>query len=112
MAVIEKRHRKKEQEKVAPEKMAPEKMAPEKMAPEKMAPEKMAPEKMTGAEKMTTKRIAQDTYYSRIHFAFEIYDFEYFFLLRNICSEDINKHSMLLQKQYEIDCILKIIYSK
>jgi hypothetical protein len=37
-----------------------------------MALEKMAPGKMTGAEKIATKRIAQDTYYSRFQFAFEI----------------------------------------
>jgi hypothetical protein len=35
------------------------------MAPEKMVTEKMVPEKMTGADKMATKIIAQDTYYSR-----------------------------------------------
>jgi hypothetical protein len=37
-----------------------------------MVPEKLAPEKITGADKMATKRIAQDTYYSRFQFAFEI----------------------------------------
>jgi hypothetical protein len=37
-----------------------------------MALEKLAPGKMSGAEKIATKRIAQDTYYSGFQFAFEI----------------------------------------
>jgi hypothetical protein len=59
---------------------------------------------MSGAEKIATKRIAQDTYYSGFQFAFEIWLWM-FFLPRNVCSEDINKHSMLLQKQIEIESI-------